>query len=78
VRILAVLLTLASVLIVIGEASLFTDFPIGVFPLFFDDSHGIVGTQLLAYIPFFYLIVCVYIPVFSLKLPGKYGLFNKN
>lgn len=44
VRIFAVLFTLVSVLVVLGEATLFTDVPVGLVPLMFDSSHGLVGT----------------------------------
>ena len=77
-RILGVVFTVLSVLIVLGESTLFLNEPIGVFPLLFKKSYGITLTQLYCVIPLSYIILCTYFGLFNLKLSGWYGLYGNN
>ena len=77
-RVLGVLFVGMSVLVVLGETTLFLDFPVGVFPLWFAKDHGMVVTQLLCIFPLAYIILCTYFGLFNLKLSGWYGLYPKN
>jgi hypothetical protein len=64
--------------IVLGEASLFTSVPIGLLPLLYYNSYGPELTQILVLLPLLYVCLCTYLAVFSLKLPGFYGLYSGN
>lgn len=77
-KILAVIFALFSILIILGESTLFIDTSVGLFPIFFKDDHGDVVTQLLCFIPMTYIFCTAYIGLFTLKIPGSYGLYNKN
>jgi hypothetical protein len=64
--------------VILGESTLFVDTSVGLFPIFFKDDHGDVGTQILCFIPMTYLFCTAYIGLFTLRIPGSYGLYNKN
>jgi len=74
----AVVFTVLSVLVVLGEVTLFMSAPIGLFPLLFKESHGAVGTQLLCFFPLLYILLCTNFGLFNLKLSGWYGLYRHN
>lgn len=67
-----------SLFVVLGEITLFTTTPVGVFPLAFEEDHGPVGTQILCLIPLLYIVLCTYLALFRLKLKGRYGLYQNN
>ena len=69
---------LFSLFVVLGEITLFTSTPVGVFPLAFEEDHGPVGTQILCLIPLLYIVLCTYLALFILKLKGRYGLYQNN
>lgn len=75
---IAVLFFCMSVLVVLGECTLFITFPIGAFPLLFQQDFGIASTQILCLIPLSYIVLCTYYGMFQLKLPGWYGIYPKN
>lgn len=77
-RIIGILFMFMSILIVLGECTLFTAQPIGLFPLMVQDSHGVYYTQLYCLIPLLYIILCSYFALFNLKLSGSYGLYSHN
>ena len=77
-KMLAVLLFAMSFLVVLGESTLFLNFPVGVFPLMFKEDLGMIASQILCLIPLSYIVWCTYYGMFQLKLPGWYGLYSKN
>lgn len=77
-RSLAVCFGIMSVLVVLGEITLFTDIPIGLIPLLYTEDHGPVMNQIFVSIPLVYIILCTYYALFSLKLTGWYGLYPHN
>lgn len=77
-RTLALGFIVMSILVVLGETTLFLEFPIGVFPIMFRESYGNVITQFLCMIPLCYIIFCTYFGLFNLKLSGWYGLYPNN
>jgi LMBR1-like membrane protein len=77
-KFVSMVLSLGSVLVILGEATLFIDIPVGVFPMLFKEDHGELVSQLLCLIPLCYILVCTYYGLFNLKLPGWYGLYPKN
>ena len=77
-KIVSMLLWNMSILIILGESTLFIGFPVGVFPLMFQQDYGIIISQLLCLIPLIYIVICTYYGIFQLKLPGWYGLYPKN
>jgi hypothetical protein len=77
-RVLALVFILLSVLIVLGETTLFLQIPIGVLPLLFTSDHGVTLTQLLCAGPLAYILSCTYFGLFNLKLSGWYGLYPNN
>ncbi|CAG9312794.1 LMBRD2_1 [Blepharisma stoltei] len=77
-RLLGLLLSVVSIFVVLGEITLFVDTPIGVFPLFFKDNHGSVGTLILCFMPLLYIIASIYVSLFKLRLKGRYGLYSHN
>ncbi|OMJ72452.1 hypothetical protein SteCoe_29108 [Stentor coeruleus] len=77
-RTLGLLFIIMSILVILGEATLFLEFPIGVFPLMFRESYGDYGTQFLCMIPLSYIILCTFFGIFNLKLSGWYGLYPNN
>jgi len=77
-RILGLLLGCMSILIVLGEVTLFVSSPIGVVPLLFEEEHGAVSTQVLCLVPLLYILYSTYIALFRLRLKGKYGMYSHN
>lgn len=77
-RVLAIVFSIMSILIILGEITLFLDFPIGLFPLMFKTDNGITLTQVLCALPLSYIILCTYFGLFNLKLSGWYGLYPNN
>lgn len=77
-RILGIFFTMMSILIIIGETTLFLTAPIGLFPIMFHSDHGINNTQILCLIPLLYILLCTQFGLFNLKLPGWYGLYPNN
>lgn len=77
-RTLAVCFYIMSVLVVLGEITLFTDIPVGLIPLMFREDHGPIMNQIFVSIPLLYIIICTYYALFSLKLTGWYGLYPHN
>jgi hypothetical protein len=77
-KILSVFFAVLSIFLLIGECTLFLNTNAGVFPLFFEKEHGSVGTQILCFFPMAYIFCTTYIGLFTLRLPGSYGLYNKN
>lgn len=77
-RILSIVCLVFSLLIILGEVTLFIDIPVGLFPLIFQNNYGPLGTQVLCLIPLTYILVCSYIGLFRLKLKGRYGLYKNN
>ena len=77
-RFLALLCTIISLLVVLGEVTLFRPEPIGVLPMLFKESYGEFGTQMLCALPLIYISICTYYGLFKLKLTGFYGLYSHN
>lgn len=77
-RVLGVIFSILSILVILGECTLFLEEPIGVFPLLFKKAYGITLTQLYCVIPLSYIIICTYFGLFNLKLSGWYGLYGNN
>lgn len=77
-KFLSVVFTLLSILVILGETTMFLDFPIGVFPLLVKQDFGLYVSQLLTLFPLGYIIFCTYFAFFNLKLPGLYGMYTKN
>lgn len=77
-KVLAVLCCFVSVLVVLGEVTLFRPEAIGVLPLLFKSSYGEFGTQMLCILPLLYMSFCTYYGLFQLKLTGFYGLYRHN
>ena len=78
-RILAVVFGFCSLLVLIGETTLYVkNKKMSLFPLLFEDNYGSVGTQLLCFIPLTYLFSSTYIGLFLLRIKGSYGLYNNN
>ena len=77
-RLIAILLAIASVLVVLGESTLFLDAPVGLVPLFFDDTHEYIVTESFCFVCLMYFIYCTFIALFRLKLKGRYGLYKGN
>lgn len=77
-KIISVLFAMLSILVILGESTLFIDAPAGLFPLFFKSSHGDAGTQILCLLPMIYIFSVTYIGLFTLRIDGSYGLYNKN
>jgi hypothetical protein len=75
---LSMFFALMSILVILGECTMFTSLPIGVFPLIVKDDLGLYLSQLLTLLPLSYIIFCTYFAFFNLKLPGLYGLYSKN
>ena len=74
---LSILTAFASLLLVIGEASLFVDSPVTGLPLLFQNSYGFVGTQILCLIPLLYVILCTEIGFFNIKFSVTKSLFRR-
>ena len=77
-RSLGVVFYIMSILVVLGEITLFTDIPIGLIPLLYTSDHGPIINQIFASLPLMYIIICTYYALFSLKLTGFYGLYPHN
>ena len=77
-RILSVFCLLFSLLVILGEVTLFIDMPVGLIPLMFRYDYGLLSMQMLCLILLTYILVCSYIGLFRLKLKGKYGLYKNN
>lgn len=77
-RILGLVFLFLSVLVILGECTLFIETPLALFPLLFDKAHGITLTQLYCVVPLLYIILCTYFGLFNLKLSGWYGLYGNN
>jgi hypothetical protein len=77
-KVLAIVFFVLSVLVIVGECTIFLDTPVGVFPLLFKTAHGITLTQLYCVVPLMYIILCTYFGLFNLKLSGWYGLYGNN
>jgi LMBR1-like membrane protein len=67
-----------SVFLLLGEATLFVNTNVSIFPLIFEDQTGELGTQLLCLIVMGYLFSCTYIGLFTLRIEGSYGLYGGN
>jgi hypothetical protein len=67
-----------SLAVLVGESTLFIDATVSVFPLILQYDYGDIETQLICFCPFIYIVFCTYIPLFQLKLKGRYGLYNHN
>jgi hypothetical protein len=77
-KILAGILGMASLIVLVGETTLFINSPISVFPLLAEKDFGIIVDQLIYLVPLSYILYCTYFAFFSLKLPGLYGLYVNN
>ena len=77
-RICAVISAVLSLFVVLGEITLFISTPVGVFPLMFEKDHGNFGTQVLCCIPLMYILAAAYYSLFSLRMPGFYGIYGQN
>lgn len=75
---LSLVFSLMSLLVVLGEVTLFIDVPIGLFPMMFYEPHGPILTQCLVVIPLGYILLCTHSSLFYLKLQGFYGLYPHN
>jgi hypothetical protein len=78
VRVLAVILALMSLLIVWGETTLFFDTTLSLIPYCLRYIYGELWIQLYCLCPLLYLVVSTYLPLFELKLKGRYGLYSNN
>lgn len=77
-RVVAVVFAAMSLLVVLGEITLFINVPVGLFPMMFYESHGPYLTQVLVLLPLSYILLCTYSSLFYLKLQGFYGLYPHN
>ena len=77
-RCMAVLCWGLSLLVVLGESTLFLDQPVGLLPLLFQTDHGNTATQALCAVPLVYILTCADFALFKLKLTGFYGLYGHN
>ncbi|CAG9331206.1 LMBRD2_4 [Blepharisma stoltei] len=77
-RLLGILFGIMSILIVLGESTLFIQNPIGLFPLLIQKAQGAYSIQILVLIPLLYIILCSYYALFNLRLSGSYGLYPNN
>ena len=77
-KIVAAIFAVLSLFLVIGETTLFINTKAGIFPYFFEKDHGPVGTQIICFFPMAYIFCTTYIGLFTLRIPGSYGLYNKN
>ena len=77
-KVLAIGFIICSVLVLLGEASLYTNTNVSLFPYFFQKDYGIIGTQILCLFTMGYVFSTVYIGIFTLRVEGSYGLYNKN
>ena len=77
-RLLALVLALMSLLIVWGESTLFFTTTLSLIPYCLRFIQGEVLIQLYCLCPLGYLVVCTYMPLFELKLKGRYGLYSSN
>ena len=77
-RICALISAVLSLFVVLGEITLFISTPVGVFPLMFEKDHGNFGTQVLCSIPLLYVLASAYYSLFSLRMPGFYGIYGQN
>ena len=74
----AVLTAIASILLVLGETTLFIDEPITGIPLLFTSNHGFIGTQILSLLPLLYLLLCTEIGFFRIKFSVSKSLFRRH
>lgn len=77
-RICALISAVCSLFVVLGEITLFISTPVGVFPLMFEKDHGNFGTQVICSIPLLYILASAYYSLFSLRMPGFYGIYGQN
>lgn len=77
-RLCALISAILSIFVVLGEITLFIPTPVGVFPLMFESDHGNFGTQVLCSIPLMYILAAAYYSLFSLRMPGFYGIYGDN
>ena len=77
-RLFSLFFLVISLLVVLGEATLFIDKPISLIPLMFRFDVGNFQTQLLCAIPLLYILFCADYALFKLKLAGFYGLYGHN
>ena len=77
-RFVALGFALMSLAVVVGESTLFIDATVSVFPLVLEYRFGEVETQILCLVPLLYIVFSTYVPLFQLKLQGRYGLYSHN
>lgn len=77
-KVLSILAWMLSILIILGECTLFINLPIGLFPMLIDMKVGYISSQAICLLPLSYILLCTYYGLFKLKLPGLYGLYEKN
>ena len=65
-------------LIVLGEITIFIEYPIGVLPLLYREDYGPYVSQTLVLLPIMFVSSCAYFALFNLKLNGFYGLYGNN
>lgn len=73
----AIVCALGSIVIVIGEGTLYMKLPMGLYQLY-ESNHGDLQTQLLVCVPLLYIVFCVFFALFSLRLAGFYGIYSNN
>lgn len=67
-----------SLVILYGESTLFVTKNISILWLIIDNTHEEIEIQLICLAPLLYLVICTYVPLFQLKLKGRYGLYKNN
>jgi LMBR1-like membrane protein len=67
-----------SLIVVEGESTLFIDATASLFGFLFQYEYDEIQTQLLCMCPLVYILLSIYIPLFQLKLKGRYGLYKHN
>lgn len=78
VRVLALLMVVMTLLILLGESTLFIDTTVSLIRYCFRFVHGEIWIQVYCLCPLVYLVLCTYLPLFELKLKGRYGLYSNN
>ena len=77
-RCLAIVFCCMSLLIILGESTLYTNSPSNVFPMVFNHNYGEFGTQALCLIPLVYIVFSTNSSMFELKLQKIYGFYKKH
>lgn len=67
-----------SLILLYGESTLFFTENISVIYLGISYIHDETQVQLFCLAPLLYIVICTYVPLFQLKLKGRYGLYKNN